>query len=125
MDSGRYEEQTGASAEYEDKAPVQELVIRELEKVPKTVKELADALKKDKSHITNLCISLFYYINKISLLETFIIFVSDFFYLFMDMSLKFSLSFTSSSSNRRYIKSLRLFNFAFSIIKLDITFTHF
>ena len=32
FESGRYEEQTGASVEYEDKVPVQALVITELEK---------------------------------------------------------------------------------------------
>ena len=55
---GRYEELTGASAEYEDKAPVQALVIKELEKAPKTVKELSDTLTKDKGQISNVCSSL-------------------------------------------------------------------
>ena len=55
FESGRYEERTGASAEYEDKAPVQALVIRELEKAPMTVTELSDALGKDKGQISNIC----------------------------------------------------------------------
>ena len=58
FESGRYEERTGASAEYEDKAPVQALVIKELERGPMTVKELADALGKDKSQISKICSSL-------------------------------------------------------------------
>ena len=58
FEDGRYEEQTGASAEYVDKAPVQALVIRELEKAPKTVKELSDTLTKDKGQISNVCSSL-------------------------------------------------------------------
>ena len=57
---GRYQELTGASAEYEDKAPVQALVIKELEKAPKTVKELSDTLSKDKGQISNVCSSLAY-----------------------------------------------------------------
>ena len=55
FESGRYEERTGASAEYEDKAPVQALVIRELEKAPMTVTELSDAIGKDKGQISNIC----------------------------------------------------------------------
>jgi len=55
---GRYQELTGASAEYEDKAPVQALVIKELEKGPMTQKELTEVLKKDKSQISNICSSL-------------------------------------------------------------------
>ena len=58
FEDGRYEERIGAGAEYEDKAPVQAQVIRELEKAPKTVKELADALRKDKGQISHLCSSL-------------------------------------------------------------------
>ena len=58
FEGGRYEERTGASAEYEDKAPVQALVIRELEKVPMTVTELSDALRKDKGQISKICSSL-------------------------------------------------------------------
>jgi hypothetical protein len=55
---GRYEERAGVSAEYEYKAPVQALVIKELEKSPKTVKELSDTLGKDKGQISNVCSSL-------------------------------------------------------------------
>ena len=55
---GRYQELTGASAEYEDKAPVQALVIKELEKGPMFQKELTEVLKKDKSQISNICSSL-------------------------------------------------------------------
>ena len=45
-------------AEYEDKAPVQALVIKELEKGPMFQKELTEVLKKDKSQISNICSSL-------------------------------------------------------------------
>lgn len=55
FEGGKYTERTGASAEYEDKAPVQALVIKELEKAPMTVTELRDALGKDKSQISNIC----------------------------------------------------------------------
>jgi len=55
---GRYKERAGASADYEYKAPVQALVIKELEKAPKTVKELSDTLSKDKGQISNVCSSL-------------------------------------------------------------------
>lgn len=41
-----------------DKAPVQALVLRELEKAPMTVTELGDALGKDKGQISNICSSL-------------------------------------------------------------------
>ena len=58
FEGGRYEERTGASAEYEDKAPVQALVIKELERAPMTVTELRDALGKDKSQISKICSSL-------------------------------------------------------------------
>ena len=60
FEGGRYEERAGASAEYEDKAPVQALVLEELEKAPKTVKELSDTLSKDKGQISNVCSSLAY-----------------------------------------------------------------
>lgn len=55
---GRYEVRAGVSAEYEDKAPVQALVIKELEKGPMFQKELTEVLKKDKSQISNICYSL-------------------------------------------------------------------
>ena len=58
FEDGKYTERTGASAEYEDKAPVQAIVIRELEKSPMTVKELSNALGKDKGQISNICSSL-------------------------------------------------------------------
>ena len=60
FEDGRYEERTEAGAEYEDKAPVQALVLEELEKGPKTVKELSDTLSKDKGQISNVCSSLAY-----------------------------------------------------------------
>ena len=58
FEGGKYHERTGVSAEYEDKAPVQALVLRELEKAPMTVTELGDALGKDKGQISNICSSL-------------------------------------------------------------------
>jgi len=58
FEGGKYTERTGASAEYEDKAPVQALVLKELEKAPMTVTELSDALGKDKGQISNICSSL-------------------------------------------------------------------
>ena len=58
FEGGKYTERTGASAEYEDKAPVQALLIRELEKLPMTVTELSDALGRDKGQISNICSSL-------------------------------------------------------------------
>ena len=42
----------------EDKAPVQALVIKKLEKSPMFQKELSEVLKKDKSQISNICSSL-------------------------------------------------------------------
>ena len=58
FEGGKYQERTGASAEYEDKAPVQALVLKELQRAPMTVTELSDALKKDKGQISNICSSL-------------------------------------------------------------------
>ena len=58
FEDGLYEERTGAGAEYEDKAPVQALVLEELKKSPKMVKELSDTLSKDKGQISNVCSSL-------------------------------------------------------------------
>ena len=58
FEGGKYTERTGASAEYEDKAPVQALVLRELEKAPMTVTALGDALGKDTGQISNICSSL-------------------------------------------------------------------
>ena len=58
FEDGRYEERTGAGAEYEDKAPVQALVLEEIKKSPKMGKELCDILGKDKGQISNVCSSL-------------------------------------------------------------------
>ena len=55
---GRYEERTGVGAEYEDKAPVKYLVIKELKKGNKMLQELAVALNKDKGQLSNVCSSL-------------------------------------------------------------------
>jgi len=55
FDNGKYIERTGASAEYEDKAPIQALVLKELEQKPRTVTELAQILGKDKSQISKIC----------------------------------------------------------------------
>ena len=58
FENGKYTERTGASAEYEDKAPIQALVLKELEIKPSTVSELVDVLGKDKGQISNICKTL-------------------------------------------------------------------
>lgn len=58
FEDGKYLEQTSAGAEYEDKAPTQALVLKELEKAPRTVSELVSILKKDKGQISHICTTL-------------------------------------------------------------------
>ena len=55
FENGKYIERTGVSAEYEDKAPIQASVLKELEQKPSTVTELAQILGKDKSQISKIC----------------------------------------------------------------------
>lgn len=58
FENGKYTERTGASAEYEDKAPIQASVLKELEIKPSTVSELVEVLGKDKGQISNICKAL-------------------------------------------------------------------
>ncbi|MGB1915759.1 MAG: AAA family ATPase, partial [Paracoccaceae bacterium] len=58
FENGKYFERTGASAEYEDRAPIQALVLKELEIKPSTVSELVEVLGKDKGQISNICKTL-------------------------------------------------------------------
>ena len=58
FENGKYTERTGAGAEYEDKAPIQALVLRELERKASTVTELVERLNKDKGQISNICKAL-------------------------------------------------------------------
>lgn len=58
FDNGKFVERTGISAEYEDKAPIQAMVLQQLEMAPQTVTELAAILTKDKGQISNICSAL-------------------------------------------------------------------
>ena len=58
FDNGKFVERVGISAEYEDKAPIQALVLQQLEIAPQTVTELAATLAKDKGQISNICSAL-------------------------------------------------------------------
>ena len=58
FEDGKYSERTGASAEYEDKAPIQALVLKELEKGLRIVGELVNTLGKDKGQISKICSTL-------------------------------------------------------------------
>ena len=58
FDNGKFIERTGIGAEYEDKAPVQALVLTEIESSPKTVTQLVDSLQKSKSQISITCKTL-------------------------------------------------------------------
>lgn len=58
FEGGKYEERIGASAEYEDKAPIQAKVLEALKKAPMTVSELVLELDRDKGQISRACTTL-------------------------------------------------------------------
>ena len=58
FEKGKYSERSEIGAEYEDKAPVQAMVLKALEDNPMTVSHLAALLGKDKGQISNVCSSL-------------------------------------------------------------------
>jgi hypothetical protein len=54
----KYSEKDGVGAEYEDKAPVQAMVLETFKDGPMTVGQLATTLGKDKGQISNICSAL-------------------------------------------------------------------
>lgn len=58
FENGRYTKRNGIGAEYEDKAPVQAMVLKALDSSPMTVSQLAAELGKDKGQISNVCSAL-------------------------------------------------------------------
>ena len=51
-------ERTGVGAEYEDKAPVQAMVLKAIEEGPMTSSQLVSKLGKDKGQISHVCSAL-------------------------------------------------------------------
>lgn len=58
FEDGRYLERTGVGVEYEDKAPVQAMVLKALEEGPMTSSQLVSKLGKDKGQISHVCSAL-------------------------------------------------------------------